>query len=204
MSNDYQPQPNHPHDHDDEASYEEKVEKLVGLTVAAVKEIVPPGQVRMLLLQIANSTAAPPEIRNFTHVLLKLLSGDRDQASLIADLPDNLALAVEEAITRIEAPLPTDQAEEAEGLTFEALLERVAEACQGNMIIWQQLWNFTEDLEKAETTPPAIRNLAVVLRKILAGERQPHVTDTLPAELAAPVNDLLTWLRQQSASPPSS
>ena len=204
MTNDFTSHPDHPHDHEDETSYEEKVEKLVGLTVAATKAIVPPGQVRMLLLQIANGTAAPSEIRDFASVLLKLLNGDRDRAMLTTDLPNDLALAIEGAIDRIEAPLPADQPEEKEGLSLEQLLERVAEACQGNLIIWQQLWNFTEDLEKAETTPPEIRSLAVVLRKILAGERQAHVTDTLPAELASPVNDMLAWLRQQSTSPPTS
>jgi hypothetical protein len=187
-------------DPNDQASYEERVEKLVSLTVAAAKEIIPLNQIRLLLLQITNGDAAPSEIRAFTRVLLKVLRGERD-AEIGSHLPPDLAHSVKETIEQIEAPLPEIEAE-VEGLTLEQLLERIAEACQGNIILWQQLWDFTEILEKAETTPPDIQLLAVVLRKILAGERQNHVTESLPTELAEPVRDLLNWLRRQASPPP--
>lgn len=185
------------HPQEDDASYEERVEKLVTMTVGAAKGIIPPGQISLLLLQIANGTAAPPEIRAFTLVLLQLIKGERDP-DIGSHLPPGLAEATKEAIDRIEAPLPVEDEGEAEGLTLSELLERVGEACTGNVILWQQLWDFTETLETAPTTPPDIKTLAVVLRKILAGERQKHIVEVLPPQLAEPVSLLLDQLVQQS------
>jgi hypothetical protein len=70
--------------------------------------------------------------------------------------------------------------------------------------LWQQLWRFTEQLESEPTTPPNIKALALVLRKILAGERQSYITEDLPPELAGPVNVLLEALLKQAVSPLSS
>ena len=192
------------HEHDED-SYEERVEKLVMLTVGVVKEILPAGQVSLLFYQIAQGTVAPPEIRSFVQVLLQIMRGQRD-SDAGAHLPPELAQAVVETIERIEAPLSTDEApvtdEEAEGLTLIELLERVGEACSGNVALWQQLWHFTEQLETEPTTPPDIKALALVLRKILAGERQRHITEDLPPELAGPVVALLEELLQQAVAPP--
>lgn len=190
------PSPEH-HLQEDDASYEERVEKLVTMTVGAAKGIIPPGQISLLLLHIANGTAAPPEIRAFTRVLLRLIKGERDP-DIGSHLPAALAEAIKETIDRIEAPLPVEDEGEVEGLTLLELLERVGEACTGNVILWQQLWGFTETLETAPATPPDIQTLAVVLRKILAGERQKHIVEVLPPELAEPVSLLLDQLVQQS------
>ena len=183
------------HQPEDNSTDEERIEKLMALTVGAAKGIIPAGQVSLLLLQITNGTAAPPEIRAFTQVLLQLLKGERDPRRG-AHLPPALAEAVKETINQIEAPLPEAGADpgEAEGLTLLELLERVGEACSGNVMLWQQLWDFTETLAAAPTTPPDIKNLALALRKILAGERQQHVVEGLPPELAEPVRLLLAQL----------
>lgn len=192
---------NHVEDHDH--SYEERIEKLMMMTVGVAKGIIPRGQVTLLMHQIANGSAAPLEIREFTRVLLKLTQGERDP-NVGAHLPLHLAEAVKATIAQIEAPLPEPSSEEmeADGLTLLELLERVGEACTGNIQRWQQLWNFTEALQKAPTTPPEIKTLALVLRKVLAGERQSHVTEDLPPELAEPVNLLLEQLLRHAASPP--
>lgn len=184
---------------DSDYSYEERVEKLVALTVGVAKGIIPAGQVSLLMLQIAQGSVAPAEIREFTLILLQIIKGEREP-KMGSHLPLNLAQAVEDVIEQIEAPLPEAPSEESEGeeLTLLELLERVGEACTGNVVLWQQLWNFTETLENDPTTPSDIKVLAIVLRKILAGERQKHVLEPLPAELAEPVNELLDQLLQQS------
>ena len=196
-------QPLEPDHQDEEHSYQERVEKLAMMTVGVTKGIVPSGQITLLMHQIANGTVAPPEIRAFTQVLLQIIQGERNP-DVGNHLPEPLAQVVQETIAQIEAPLPEPEPDQvqAEGLTLLELLERVGEACTGNAGLWQQLWNFTEQLESAPTTPPEIRELAVVLRKILAGERQQHVLDDLPADLAEPVAHLLEQLLAQSAVPP--
>ena len=187
---------------DSDYSYEERVEKLVAMTVGVAKGIIPTGQITLLMLQIANGTVAPPEIRAFTRILLKIIKGERNP-KIGAHLPADLAKAVEKAIDQIEAPLPEPSAAEAEveELTLLKLLERIGEACTGNVMLWQQLWNFTETLKNAPTTPPDIKALGSVLQKILAGERQKQVTEALPTELAAPINELLDQLLRQSSIP---
>lgn len=194
--------PQHPQSEPNQSSDEERIEKLVTMTVAAAKGIVPPGQVMLPLLQIANSKLAPPEIRTFAGVLIQLLKGNH-APDLATGLPSHLRQAVSNAVARINAPLPPNDhsGPQREGVSLPELLERVGQACAGNLLLWQQLWAFTEELEAAPTTPPDIRTLAVALRKILAGERQPRVTAGLPPELARPVNHLLARLLNQSPPP---
>jgi hypothetical protein len=198
--------PSDPHLHNED-SYEERVEKLVMLTVGVAKDILPAGQIGLLFYQIAHGTIAPPEIRSFVKVLIQITQGERDPDAG-AHLPSDLAQAVKETIERIEAPPAVGEASvaepETEGLTLIELLERVGEACGGNVALWQQLWRFTEQLESEPTTPPNIKALALVLRKILAGERQSCITEDLPPELAGPVNVLLEALLKQAVSPLSS
>ena len=184
----------------DHSSDEERIEKLVAMTVAAAKEIIPPGQVMLPLLQIANSNLAPPEIKAFAGVLIQLLKGNHSPDQ-VAGLPPHLRQAVADTVARINAPLPPDDhsGPQREGLSLPELLERVAQACAGNLLLWQQLWTFTEELEATPSTPPDIKTLAGVLRKILAGERQQHITAGLPPELAGPVNHLLNRLLDHSA-----
>ena len=191
------------HDRDEDEDYEERVEKLVALTVGVAKGVIPAGQVSLLMYQIAHGSVAPPEIREFVRCLIQITKGERDP-KMGADLPPHLAAAVRQTLEQIAAPWPeTDGDEvETEGLTLLELLERVGEACTGNLQLWQQLWAFTEQLETDPTTPPEIKTLAVVLRKILAGERQSHLLEDLPPDVAASVKLLLDRLRQLSASAP--
>jgi len=184
-------------------SYEERVEKLVMLTVGVAKGIIPTGQMTLLLHQIAHGAVAPPEIREFAKVLIQITKGERDPA-IGAHLPSDLAEAIKDTIARVEAPLPDAGSEDAAGeeLTLLELLQRVGEACLGDIQLWQQLWDFSQTLQEQDTTPPEIKTLAEVIRKILAGERQQHITADLPPQLAEPVNLLLAQLLQHAVSPP--
>jgi hypothetical protein len=186
-------------EHDD--NDEEKIEKMVTMTVAAAKGIVPLVQVALPLAQIANSPLAPPEARELAKSLSQLLKGERDPIALVQNLSPELAERVWEALEQIEAPLPEPEGLVREGLSFEQLVEKVAEACTGELMLWQQLWRFTEELAADERLPADIRALGRALRKILAGERQKHVLDEVSAQHRWALEQLLDWLNAQSISP---
>ena len=76
--------------HHDE-NYDEKIEKMVTLTVAAAKGIAPIGQVAMPLAQIAQSELAPPEARDLAKTLSRILQGERDPITLTEDLSPEFA-----------------------------------------------------------------------------------------------------------------
>jgi hypothetical protein len=186
--------------HDD--TYEEKIEKMATMTVAAAKGIVPVGQVSLPLAQIARGDLAPPEARALARALLRILQGERDPIALAQELPPDLAELLWETLERIEAPLPAEDTAERTAFTFEELVEKVAAACTGEIALWQQLWIFTGELAGDERLSPDIRTLGTVLRKILAGERQKHILDDLSTEHRWAVAQLLDWLREQTAEPP--
>lgn len=189
------------HHHDDD--YDEKIEKMLSLTVSAAKGLVPTGQIDLTLIQIANGNLAPPEARDLARTCTRILNGERDPIALVEDLIPEFAELVWEALEAIEAPLPEeDEAEgEREEISFEQLVEKVAEACTGEVMLWQQLWDFTEELTTDERIPADIQALGGVLRKILAGERQKHVLDELSPEHRWAVEQLLDWLLEQAATP---
>ncbi len=184
---------------DDEHS--EKIDKLMALTVAGAKGIVPPGQVMLPLAQIAQGQLAPPEIRDLAQVLLRILRGERDPLELAESLTPELAEVVWETLDQIEAPLPDEESLELVGLTFEELIEKVAEACSGEVLLWQQLWQLTHQLATDEGLPPEIQALGRVLRKILAGERQKFILDELSPAQRWAVEHLLDWLTGRAAAP---
>jgi hypothetical protein len=185
-------------------SYTEKIEKMVTMTVAAAKGIVPVGQVALPIAQIANGNLAPPEVRDFARALSRVLQGERDPVKLAAKLTPELAAVLRDTLAQIDAPLPeTDEAEPV-GLTFEELVEKVAEACSGEVMLWQQLWTLTRQLAEDETLPSEIRRLGSVLRKILAGERQKFILDELAPEHRWAVEHLLDWLNERAITPENS
>jgi hypothetical protein len=186
---------------DQDENYDEKIEKMVTMTVSAARGIVPVGQVALPLAQIANSHLAPPEAQNLAKALSRILKGERDPIALVEDLPSELAEVVWETLEQIEAPLPELNIEERENITFEQLIEKVAKACSGEIMLWQRLWEFTEELTTDERVPPDIQALGSVLRKILAGERQKHILVELPSEHRRAVEQLLDWLTEQTAEP---
>jgi hypothetical protein len=185
----------------EDGSYEEKIEKMTALTVSAVKGLVPAIQVALPLAQIANSPLAPPEGRELARALSRLLKGERDPIALVQDLSSELAEKVWEALEQIETPLPEGGEPVRAGLSFEQLIEKVAEACAGDLLLWQRLWTLTEELTTDQRLPPEIQRLGLVLRKILAGERQQHVLDELSAEHRWAVEQLLDWLNEQAVKP---
>jgi hypothetical protein len=190
-------------DYDD--NYDEKIEKMVTMTVAAAKEIVPAGQVLLPLAQIANGNLAPPEARALARALIRIIKGERDPIALVEDLTPELTEVIWETLEEIEDPSPvtTEDPDEAtrDPLTFEQLVEKVAEACSGDVMLWQRLWDFTEELSTEETAPSDIQTLGTVLRKILAGERQKHVLPVLSNEHRWAVEQLLDWLNRQGVEP---
>lgn len=179
----------------------EKIEKMVTMTVAAAKGLVPLGQVMLPLAQIANSDLAPPEARRLAAALNRIVKGERDPLALAEGLTPAFAETLWEALAQIEAPLPEVDEADRQPLTFEALIEKVAEACTGEVMLWQRLWNFTEELATDERLSPAMRSLGTVLRKILAGERQSYLLDELVEEHRWAVAQLLAWLNEQAATP---
>jgi hypothetical protein len=158
-------------------------------------------QVALPLAQIAHSPLAPPEARELARVLSRILQGERDPLELAQDLNPELAEMVWEALEQIAAPLPELDQTVREGLSFEQLIEKVAEACAGDLLLWQRLWGLTEELTMAKQLPPEIQSLGLVLRKILAGERQRHILDELSPEHRWAVAKLLDWLNQQAIKP---
>jgi hypothetical protein len=174
---------------------------MVTMTIAAAKGIVPLVQVALPLAQIANSPLAPPEARELARSLSQILKGERDPIALVQNLSPELAETVWEALEQIEAPLPEPEGLVHEGLSFEQLVEKVAEACTGELMLWQQLWTFTEELATDERLPQDIRALGRALRKILAGERQKHILDEVSAQHRWALEQLLDWLNAQSVLP---
>jgi hypothetical protein len=187
--------------HDD--NYDEKIEKMVTMTVAAAKGLVPLGQVALPLAQIAQSDLAPPEARDLAKALARILQGERDPIELAAELTPQMAEVLWEMLDQIEAPLPepVEEVERAE-ISFEELVEKVAAACTGEVLLWQRLWDFTGELVADERLSPDVQALGRVLRKILAGERQKHVLEELSAEHRWAVEQLLDWLNEQAVEPP--
>ena len=179
----------------------EKIEKMVTMTVAAAKGIVPLGQVAIPITQIANSDLAPPDARDFARALSRILKGERDPLALVADVTPEYAEVVWDTLAQIEEPLPEIDDADREPLTFEQLIEKVAEACTGELLLWQQLWDFTGELAADVRLAPELRNLGSVLRKILAGERQSYLLDDLAGEHRWAVEELLAWLNAQAAVP---
>lgn len=184
-------------------NYAEKIEKMVTMTVAAAKGIVPLGQVVLPITQIANSNLAPLEARDFARALARILQGERDPIKLAEALTPELAEIIWDALDQIDAPLPEADEAELVGLTFEELIEKVAEACSGEVMLWQQLWRFTGQLANEANLPPEIQTLGAVLQRILAGERQKFVLDNLAPEHRWAVEQLLDWLNQQAFVPPA-
>jgi hypothetical protein len=182
-------------------NYNEKIEKMVMMTVAAAKGIAPLVQVALPLAQIARSELAPPEARELAKTLSRILRGERDPIGLVQDLPPELAEVVWDALEQIEAPLPDFNELEREEITFEQLIEKVAEACSGEVLLWQQLWHLSGALSTDARTPPEMQALGLALRKILAGERQKHVLDELADEHRWAVEQLLDWLNEQAVVP---
>jgi hypothetical protein len=117
-------------------NYDEKIEKMVTMTVAAAKGIVPLGQIALPIAQISQSHLAPPEARDFAKALTRILQGERDPLTLVEDLTPTLAEAVWDTLAQIEEPLPEWDEVEREALTFEQLIEKVAEACTGEVMLW--------------------------------------------------------------------
>jgi len=181
----------------------EKIEKMVTMTVAAAKGIMPLGQVMLPLAQIANSDLAPPEARRLAAALNRIVKGERDPLALAEGLTPAFAELIWDTLARIEAPLPEVDEADREPLTFEALIEKVAEACSGEVMLWQRLWDFTEELATDNRLSPAMRALGGVLRKILAGERQSYLLDELAEEHLWAVAQLLAWLNEQAVAPES-
>jgi hypothetical protein len=187
--------------HHQDADQAEKIEKMVTLTVAGAKGIVPLGQVMLPLAQIANGQLAPAEVRDFARTLSRILKGERDPITLVEVLTPDYAALVWETLAQIETPLPDVDAGQRQEVSFEALVEKVAEACTGEVMLWQQLWEFSGELSADERVPPAVRALGRVLKKILAGERQSHVLAELSPEHRWAVEQLLNWLNEQSTEP---
>ncbi len=182
-------------------NYNEKIEKMVTMTVAAAKGIAPIGQVAMPLAQIAQSELAPPKARDLAKALSRILQGERDPITLAEDLSPEFAELIWETLAQIEAPLPEPDDVEREEISFEELIEKVAAACTGEVMLWQRLWDFTEELATDQRLSPEVQALGRVLRKILAGERQKHVLDDLSPEHRWAVEQLLDWLNEQAAEP---
>ncbi len=188
------------HQHDD--NYDEKIEKMLALTVSAVRETAPSAQIAMTLVQIANGNLAPPEARNLAQTLSRILNGERDPIELVRDLPPEFAELVWGALDQIEVPPDeVDPNQEREEITFEELIEKVGEACTGNVTLWQRLWDFSEELIEDKCLVPDIQVLGYVLRRILAGERQKYVLEELSSEHRWAVEQLLDWLLEQAVEP---
>ncbi len=190
---------NEQHHHDD--NYDEKIEKMVSLTVSATRGVTPSAAIAMTLAQIANGTLAPPEARDLARTCSRILNGERDPIALVEDLLPEFAELIWEALDEIETPLPDWNDEEREEISFEQLIEKVAQACTGEGVLWGQLWDFTEEITTDERVPPEIQALGSVLRRILAGERQKHVLDDLSPEHRWAVEQLLDWLMEQAVEP---
>jgi len=186
--------------HDD---YSEKTEKMLMLTVSAAKGIAPMATVVRPLSQIANGDLAPPEARELAGVCVRILNGERDPVALVENLSPEMTEMVWDALDQIEQPLPETDTAEREEVSFEELVEQTAEACSGNVILWQRLWDFTEELTTDERVPSNIKTLGTVLRKILAGERQTYILNDLSIEHRWAVEQLLAWLNAQAIEPDS-
>ena len=134
-------------------------------------------------------------------VLLLLPGCPQAEFEIYGDLSPEQAELVWETLEQIEAPLAGTEELERRAVSFEELVEKVAEACTGEVMLWQRLWYFTEELITDERISPDIQALGAVLRKILAGERQKYLLDDLASEHRWAVEQLLDWLNEQAVEP---
>lgn len=190
-------------DYPSAGEHAEKIEKMVTMTVAAAKGIVPVGQIALPLAQIANGNLAPPEVCDFARALSRILQGERDPVRLVEALTPEFSEIIWDTLDQIDAPLPEDDEADLVGLSFEELVEKVAEACSGEVMLWQQLWRFTERLASDHNLPPEIQALGSVLRRILAGERQKYILDDLSPQHRWAIEQLLAWLAERAVDPSS-
>jgi hypothetical protein len=190
-------------DHQPDDNYDEKIEKMLSLTVSAARGTIPVTQISIPLAQIAAGDLAPPEARELARTLSRILNGERDPIKLVETLPEEMAELVWEALDAIDAPQEEIDTEDREEISFEELVEKVAEACTGEVALWQRLWDFTEELTTDERVPHDIQTLGHALRKILAGERQIYLLDDLAPQHRWAVAQLLEWLNAQAVTPPS-
>jgi hypothetical protein len=191
-------------EHQADDNQAEKIEKMVTMTVAAAKGIVPLGQVMLPIAQIANGNLAPADVCDFARALGRILQGERDPLKLVEALTPEFTDIIWDTLDQIDTPLPELDKADPVGLSFEELIEKVAEACSGEVMLWQQLWLLTEQLATDENLPPEIQTLGSVLRRIMAGERQKFVLAGLASEHYWAVEQLLDWLNQRSSAPLSS
>ena len=76
--------------HQADDNYDEKIEKMVSLTVSAARGDIPEAQISMTLAQISAGTLAPPEARNLARSLLHILQGERDPIILVEEVTPEL------------------------------------------------------------------------------------------------------------------
>jgi len=190
-------------EHLDVDDYAEKTEKMLLLTISAAKGIAPMATVVRPLSQIANGKLAPPDARELSPLFVRILNGERDPIALVENLSPEMTESVWEALDQIEQPLPESDTEAREEISFEELVEQTAEACSGNVMLWQRLWDVTAELSTDERLPTDVRTLGTVLRKILAGERQTYILRDLSIEHRWAVEQLLAWLNAQAIEPDS-
>jgi hypothetical protein len=140
-------------------------------------------------------------VRHFARALCHILQGERDPVKLVEALTPEFSEIIWETLDQIEAPLPEAGQADLVGLTFEELVEKVAEACSGEVMLWQQLWNFTQALSSDDNLPFEVQTLGSVLCRILAGERQKFILDQLSPQHRWAVEQLLDWLIEQAVEP---
>ena len=85
-------------------NYDEKIEKMVSLTVSAARGQIPNTQISIPLAQIAAGNLAPPEARELAKTLSRIVQGERDPIGLVETLTPELTEVVWEALDQIEAP----------------------------------------------------------------------------------------------------
>jgi hypothetical protein len=135
--------------------------------------------------------------RDLVAVLRRILDGERDPNALLAGLDDADTIIAGDVLqalgVEVSAPPP---AEEAQGMTLDALLDLVAQACRPDAPagLAEQLHALTRGISTDASMPDDIRALGRVLNAILSGERAPDLS-ALPPALAEAVRGMLAALQ---------
>lgn len=149
-------------------------------------------------VELVEQLETKEEWQHLAAAIWQVLSGSRD-AGLYAALDYVDAAVVRELLRLIENPALLDEEADQEktqppaGLTLPQLLGAVAAAISGNEQAQSMVYTVLDTMER-DDAPISTRALASALRRILEGERDPALLQTLPEEMRIPLTALLSQL----------
>jgi hypothetical protein len=133
--------------------------------------------------------------RALAATLRRILSGERDPDILLSGLDATDTIIVSDVLRGLAESVPAGEEHEEEGVSIEAFLQMVAQACGPDAPpgLGPQLRGATQNMAAQEGVPEEYRALGRVLNRVLSGERDPDLAGLSP-QLADAVRGMLAGL----------